>query len=50
MPLNQQAKKVVILLAKVIDFDYLGLIGLLLYSGDIPDHASNLGFSGEVIY
>lgn len=38
--------KAAIVLTEMIDLDYLGF---QLHDSDIPDHASNLGLSGEAI-
>lgn len=48
MSLNQQAKKVAILLAEVMDLDNLGQT-VLLHNTGIPDHTSKLGVSGKAM-
>ena len=42
MPLNQQAKKGVTVLAGMIDPDYQGEIGLLLHNGGGEEHVWNI--------
>ena len=50
MPLNQQARNGLPVLAGAVDPDYQGEIGLLVHTGGKEDYVCNVWNTGDYIY